>query len=605
MKALNFLFVVTFFFLETTISPVSAEFNSAYVCSFCAIVLGLVEQAALQIQLETYLKSKCDDSKPCLKSVERFIESVVSKLPPDEICKNLQLCPDQCTLYTQWPITPPPEPEEWPTQRRKLLLNNKENNFQDVHDILLQIAGKVEPNNLPVMAHAAAAVGSVRRQLHALKEEVPLPLPLSSSDNPCARNLTCKIEALVDHKPLQDHDGDYFATEQAKTLRGSDWRGTDCDDKQNDVYPGRKVNSADDDSVDHDCNGIVGGNSSGSYEGMFCKGYPGRGLIMLGDSATAHFHIPPQWVTARGWNLDGLLQVAENEIDSPMCSWGTGHVEPELCPYQQEVPGVTGVTSLYLKMLQRNRCSANDFQNIGVNGARMTSSQQLVDAMARDAQYDKPALVWLSLIGNDVCNGHPGFDHMTPPDTFYENAVKTLRQLDERLAPGSHVVALALFDGELLYDTMHALQHPVGTTYHDLYDFMNCLEENPCWGWLNSNSTDRKLTTQWSNDLNNVYRNISETLSFQNFDFIFYSPLWTSLFADYQKTGLPLSNLIEPVDGFHPSQAGNAMFAEAFWKYLEENHPDAIGPENPHNEEIDKVFGDISILRNKKMRNLK
>ena len=47
-----------------------------------------------------------------------------------------------------------------------------------------------------------------------------------------------------------------------------------------------------------------------------------------------------------------------------------------------------------------------DFQNIGVNGARMTSASGLVDAMARHPDTDAPALVWLTLLGNDVCNGH-------------------------------------------------------------------------------------------------------------------------------------------------------------------------------------------------------
>jgi hypothetical protein len=37
---------------------------------------------------------------------------------------------------------------------------------------------------------------------------------------------------------------------------------------------------------------------------------------MLGDSATAHFHIPPQWMTANGWNLDGILPFLTNEMVS-------------------------------------------------------------------------------------------------------------------------------------------------------------------------------------------------------------------------------------------------------------------------------------------------
>ena len=39
----------------------------------------------------------------------------------------------------------------------------------------------------------------------------------------------------------------------------------------------------------------------------WCKGTRPMGTIILGDSAAAHFHIPPSWVRARGWNLDNLL----------------------------------------------------------------------------------------------------------------------------------------------------------------------------------------------------------------------------------------------------------------------------------------------------------
>jgi acyloxyacyl hydrolase len=60
--------------------------------------------------------------------------------------------------------------------------------------------------------------------------------------------------------------------------------------------------------------------------------------------------------------------------------------------------------------------------------------------------------------------------------------------------------------------------------------------------------------------------------------------------VEYQKSGEPLSNLIEPTDGFHPSQAGNALFASSFYTWLEENHPEALGAVNPHNAEIDKLF---------------
>lgn len=371
---------------------------------------------------------------------------------------------------------------------------------------------------------------------------------------------------------------------------GNDWRGIDCDDKNGNVYPGR-FTSAYDSTIDHNCNGIVGGNATGSYEDLFCAGTQPRGLVILGDSATAHFHIPPQWLTAQNWNLDQLLPDAENELDQPHCSWGTGHATPEQCPYQHPVPGLENqVTSLYTQLRARNRCNHNDYQNIGVNGARMTSSMQLVNAMARDQANDNPLLIWLALIGNDICNGHPTFDTMTTPDEFYSHAMDTLNAIDKQAPKGSYVVSLALFDGELLYQIMHNHIHPMGTTYEQAYDFMNCLEENPCWGWLNSNATVRRISTAKSTSLNMVYQNISNHQNFNNFKFIFYSPDWIKLFSDYTQTGRPLTDLIEPTDGFHPSQTGNAIFGQKFFQFLETEYPEALGPVNPHNAEIDALF---------------
>lgn len=219
-----------------------------------------------------------------------------------------------------------------------------------------------------------------------------------------------------------------------RRLRGNDWRGADCDDLRGDVYPGRRTTTHGN-SIDHNCNGIYGGNATGSYEDIFCANSQPRGIVILGDSATAHFHIPPQWLTANNWNLDQFLPDAENEIDQPHCSWGTGHVAPEDCPYQHPIPGVEGsaVISLYSQLRERNRCNHNDYQNIGVNGARITTSMQLANAMARDQQNDNPLLVWLALIGNDICNGHPTFETMTTPDEFYTHALETLNKLDTQV----------------------------------------------------------------------------------------------------------------------------------------------------------------------------
>eukprot|EP00466_Bigelowiella_natans_P007144 jgi/Bigna1/83711/fgenesh1_pg.113_\ len=87
---------------------------------------------------------------------------------------------------------------------------------------------------------------------------------------------------------------------------------------------------------------------------------------------------------------------------------------------------------------------------------------------------DHPALVLFSLIGNDVCNGHPGTTHMTPPEKFLTSVKESLAELDKILPNGSFVVMQGLVDGRVLWDTMHAQTHPLGPKYHEVYDFLAC-----------------------------------------------------------------------------------------------------------------------------------
>ena len=93
----------------------------------------------------------------------------------------------------------------------------------------------------------------------------------------------------------------------------------------------------------------------------------------------------------------------------------------------------TNVDSIYSKLVQRNRCNLNDYQNQANNGCKAKYMAELgfqddliglrCDSIAplRTRQFenrpqktifglnrkptDKPMLVFLSLIGNDVCNG--------------------------------------------------------------------------------------------------------------------------------------------------------------------------------------------------------
>ncbi len=613
-------------------------------CSACVISLGLLEQATLQIRLENALKAKCPTSdscggdaevqaacgskkigkkiceeevklkqkvcaeakklenKVCVGAVDELMHLLLKKIQPDALCNHMNMCQtfEQCELFTEWPLRHVPDkPKSWPTERRLTQTERKLYDFTGLETKVLEkfINELFEKYILPKEQNDNKFLGMANIAI-ALMEHIFGKIPSEPTGEPSydrckATDLKCKAAAVEAHLPLQDIDGDRFS--KMKTLRGYNWRGEDCDDVNKDVYPGRKVANTGllGRDIDHNCNGIKGGNSTGSYEDMFCQGTKQRGLIMLGDSATAHFHVPPQWLTADGWNIDGLMLNAEDEMDFPMCSWGTGHVnDMSLCPFQDEVPGVTGMTSLYTQMRNRNRCMHNDYQNIGVNGARITSSDTLVKAVARHQTNDQPVLLWMSLIGNDVCNGHPGNDHMTTPEDFKTSALASLNALDAILPPDSYVFSLALFDGALLYDTMHNQQHPLGPKYADVYDWLNCLQESPCWSWLNSDPNARQLATDRAKELNQVYVDIAATTTFKNFKYIYYAGEYVEMFASYAKDMgiLAAPNLIEKGDGFHPSQAGNALFAKRFFEWMEKEHPDALGPINPHNAEIDAMF---------------
>jgi len=62
-------------------------------------------------------------------------------------------------------------------------------------------------------------------------------------------------------------------------------------------------------------------------ESKFCGDFPPKGVAILGDSAGAHFSIPPNWFRPSKFNkttFDNFQMVIRNEFDWPMISWVTG-----------------------------------------------------------------------------------------------------------------------------------------------------------------------------------------------------------------------------------------------------------------------------------------
>ena len=190
--------------------------------------------------------------------------------------------------------------------------------------------------------------------------------------------------------------------------------------------------------------------------------------------------------------------------------------------------------SIYLKLWRWNHCNHRDYQNLAKNGAdSFDMNEKLLPSMARNQYFDQPALVFYSLVGNDVCKHFHDIRHMTTPEEMHVNVLKTLDRLDDQLPSGSHVVLVGLADGRVLFNSMHNRIHPIGSlrkdvTYSQFYDFMNCLHISPCYGWMNTNETVRNLTSERAFQLSAVLKNIGETRAsaYDNFDlFYFDSPL--------------------------------------------------------------------------------
>ena len=541
--------------------------NGGIGCAACTIVTGLVEQLTeiYNISVTDALAKFCGFlpsgfREACTTLVEEFgpvvIDLLEKKETPDVVCFAIDMCKNEtgqvCRLF------PPPS-------------------FS---------------SRLPKEVQLQKKLTAARQRARYLRRGV------QRFPNLCNITVVKPICDVIerfgnDHLPVDDLDGDYYS--DLRTFRGSSWRGKDCNDLDPDIRPGK--HTVGDSLLDTNCNGIYGVDpSSGeTYEKKWCEGTGQMGTVLLGDSAGAHFHIPPAWVTSRDLSIEAfknMFFILENEFDWPMMSSTTG--------YQNSTwPDITGpVDSTYLRLRSLNRCNHRDFQNIAVNGARSSAmADDIVKSFARNGGKDKPVFISFALIGNDVCSGHHDTSHMTTPTEFYENNLRTFRYVDSKVAPGSIMIAYGLVDGRVLYNTLHNRIHPIGSwhndiTYSQVYDYLNCLDISPCFGWLNSNETWRNLTTDRALELNAALKALVANETFENFKAYYFDPPVNQAFKYWEERGGEPWQLIEPVDGFHPNQIGNELNTVIAWQLFRNYTPEVIPPVNPYNDLIAKRFGD-------------
>ena len=555
------------------------DVNGGATCATCGVLVGLVEQLTevYNISVAEAIAKFCNFlpsgfSDACKLIVDDYAPALIDLLEknetPDIVCHAIGLCKNEtgqiCHLF--------PLPKHSSEDEIRLRITQAK-----VSAKMAKLRSKATPrygNPYELFVH-----------------------PLLAFPSLCNITVIKPICDIIDnfgnkHLPVDDIDGDYFS--DLRTFRGSSWRGKDCNDVNSNVYPGRY--SVDDTIEDTNCNGIFGVDpkTGQTYESLWCKDTKQMGTVILGDSAGAHFHLPPAWFMSRNLSVEvfkDLFFILENEMDWPMLSSATGYMNSS---WPNSISGP--VNSTYLNLRTINRCNHRDFQSIAVNGARSSAmADNIVKSFARHGTKDNPVFLTLALIGNDVCSGHEDMDHMTTPEEFYANNLKTLRYVDSIVAPGSIVVAIGLADGRVLYDYLYNHIHPIGSlrkdvTYSQFYDYFNCLAISPCFGWMNSNETWRNRTTERAFQLNDAFRNLVAKETFQNFKAVYMDPPVQKAFKRWEDAGGNPADLIEPVDGFHPSQLGNALNTVIMFEELDKLG--VLPPTNPFNDKITEQFGE-------------
>ena len=180
-------------------------------------------------------------------------------------------------------------------------------------------------------------------------------------------------------------------------------------------------------------------------------------------------------------------------------------------------------------------------------------------------------------------------------NALYQNSLETMEYLNSVLPKGSTVLWSGVVDGRILYGGMHDKIHPLGemfgnVRYRDLYDYLNCLEISPCYGWLTSDKNLREASSARAREqtmaLKTLLRDYPDE-HWLNINNLFYEFDMVQLVGEWlDNGGKAISDVIDPTDGFHPSQAGMALQAKYMWKLLLEGKDDVIGKRNPFNDEI-------------------
>ena len=256
-----------------------ADDTGGSTCAGCGIIVGLVEQLSqlYNSTVDEAMEALCsylprEIQGGCRVLIKTYgpviIEFLESKETADVVCHALGLCktPPGTEMCHIFPLPP----------SSSLSKHHMSKHVQTLRRRALEIAQE--------------------HDLQRLRKSLEVGAPPEFCKWPVIDEV-CKIidKFADDHLPVDDLDGDKFS--DLPSARGSSWRGKDCNDVDGKIYPGRKA--ADGDRFfDTNCNGISGldERTGTTYEEQWCSNTSQYGIIVMGDSIGAHFHIPPQWL---------------------------------------------------------------------------------------------------------------------------------------------------------------------------------------------------------------------------------------------------------------------------------------------------------------------
>lgn len=282
--------------------------SSTKTCIICVLGMGVLEQYAFDygLTLSAAANNWCSDVTSEFPKLTGLCELALSgtitkleqdfqnKVSPDVSCRTtLTACAaaaPTCKLFGTWPPATHAESERVGVPPESTLAETHQF-YADTVNKLLNVQSMTESmihTKLNELHASGAMTPATRKKLQALQKSgkwIPVPIP--------------------------DWDQDRYAA--SFTYRGIQFRGMDCNDKDATIYPGKTVDSKQDATVDTNCNGISGVDSASGlpWEEALCSEYPSRGILAIGDSATAHFSLPPTFITPSELNMSTYSHIIQ------------------------------------------------------------------------------------------------------------------------------------------------------------------------------------------------------------------------------------------------------------------------------------------------------